>query len=123
MILSKLGNKNYALLGRMLDLTAASHRVHAQNIANVNTPFYKTRKLSFEGSLKEAMSRGTAEDYMEIEAHIDRPRNTLVRNNGNNVDLDKEMLQDQEVSKMFEILTTAWNLKSNLTDMAIREGK
>ena len=91
-MLSKLGNKNFTLLARMLDLHGASQKVHAQNIANVNTPNYRRRVFSFNKELRHAMDKGTAEAYTGIKGWVNRPNNTVVRNNGNNVDIDMEMV-------------------------------
>ncbi|MDF2577844.1 MAG: flagellar biosynthesis protein FlgB [Chlamydiales bacterium] len=122
-MLGKVGNKNFSLLGRMLDLTAASHRIHSQNVANVNVPNYKRRHFRFDTALKEAMREGTAESYESIQGWVDRPRNTPVRNNGNNVDIDKEMFDMQENAKLYEIYTNLYNQKSEMLSRAIRGGR
>ncbi|MCB1135886.1 MAG: flagellar basal body rod protein FlgB [Chlamydiia bacterium] len=122
-MLDKLGNKNFTLLGRMLDLHAAKQRVHAQNVANVNTPNYKRREFKFETALKRALAGGRSQDYQEIEGWVDRPNNTPVRNNGNNVDIDMEMAEMQENNASYTIYTQLYNKKSQMVKAAIRGSK
>lgn len=119
-MLTKLGNKNFTLLGKMLDLTAARHRVISQNVANVNTPNYRRRVFKFEKALRNAMEGGTAEDYMEVKGWVDRPRNTPVRNNGNNVDIDREMFMLGENSAEYNVYSQLYNRKAQMLKSAIR---
>ena len=119
-MLHKLGNKNFALLGKVLSLTSAKHRVIAQNVANVNTPNYRRRELRFDTALAQAMRGGTASDYERMTAHVDRPNNTAVRNNGNNVDIDLEMLNMDENSMNYQLYAQLYTRKSNMVKSAIR---
>ena len=43
-------------LGRYLDLTAEQMKVTASNMANIDTPGYKTQGFDFEQALGSAMS-------------------------------------------------------------------
>ncbi len=61
-------------LGRLLDVAALRHRVIAQNVANVNTPGYHRLEVTFEGELAK-VTEGDG----------------VPRQDGNTVDLDKEM--------------------------------
>jgi flagellar basal-body rod protein FlgB len=119
-MLDKIGNKNFALLGKMMDLTAARHRVIAQNIANVNTPNYRRREFKFDSALQEAMKGGTTSDYQGIMGWVDRPNNTPIRNNGNNVDIDQEMMMMNENGSQYEIFTSIYSKKSQMLKSAIR---
>jgi flagellar basal-body rod protein FlgB len=118
-MLNKLGHKNFTLLARMMDLLSAKQRVHAQNIANVNTPNYRRRELRFDRALQQAMDKGTAEAYSTMQGWVDRPRNTPVRNNGNNVDIDLEMVAMGENSNLYEVYTDIYNRKSAMLKTAI----
>jgi flagellar basal-body rod protein FlgB len=58
MTLPILASSNVVLLEQVVNFTQARHGVLAGNIANIDTPEYKTRDLSphrFQESLKEAM--------------------------------------------------------------------
>lgn len=120
MLMSKIGNKNFTLLGKMMSLTSARQRVIAQNVANVNTPNYRRRELRFESALAQAMSNGRAADYASVQGWVDRPNNTVVRNNGNNVDIDLEMMNMNENAVSYQIYTELYGRKSNMVKSAIR---
>lgn len=124
------------LLERALDGVSIRQRVTAHNIANVDTPGYKRYRLSFEQSLKEAMSRESRPELVGTLTHprhipigyrgdllgrpftAERVMETTMRNDGNNVDIEAEMAQVikdqihynalvQEVSKRYAMLRDA----------------
>lgn len=78
-------------LERVLDLSSARHQIIATNLANVDTPGYRTRDLRpFAGEVEQAM----AGDYdggsistltHEIPGLLERP-------DGNNVSVERESL-------------------------------
>lgn len=119
-MLSKIGHKNFTLLAKMMDLHAASHKVHAQNIANVNTPNYQRREFRFHKALRNAMEGGTAEHYKDIRGWVDRPNNTPIRNNGNNVDIDMEMASLSENNSFYEMYVQIYNKKTSMIKSAIK---
>lgn len=53
-----LFGKTIHLLSNMLDYHGERHKVIASNIANIDTPAYKPKDLSFEKSLMETMQGG-----------------------------------------------------------------
>ena len=56
-------------LGSALNASEKSHRVVSENIANVNTPGFKTKRLEFERLLDELQateSRGAADDPLPV---------------------------------------------------------
>ncbi len=76
------------VLTQLMDAAALRHRVIAQNVANVNTPGYRRREVTFEADLAKALTAdgGTA--------HV-KPRVVIAdgpeRVDGNTVDIDREM--------------------------------
>lgn len=64
------------LIERALDLTALNQRVIATNIANINTPGFKARRLNFDEQLRQA-------EVVERE-------DVVVRQDGNSVVLERE---------------------------------
>lgn len=83
------------LLGSALTASQKNHQVHAQNIANVNTPGYKTQKLDFEGLMKElqeAQDSGKSVDEALMQGDlVDQVEGLAERIDGNNVQLEKEL--------------------------------
>ncbi|MGN0620849.1 MAG: flagellar basal body rod protein FlgB [Porcipelethomonas sp.] len=67
-------------------------QVHAQNIANIDTPDYKYKQVSFENTLERAKEDQGTRRY-SFQAEISEIENTEVLVDGNNVDVDKENLE------------------------------
>jgi flagellar basal-body rod protein FlgB len=81
-------------LERVLDLSALRHQVIATNLANVDTPGYRTRDLrSFAGEIEQAMAGEqppfTGQSFTPVAHEI---RGLLERPDGNNVSVERESL-------------------------------
>ena len=81
-------------LERVLDLSAFRHQVIAANLANVDTPGYRTRDVrEFAGEIEQAMAGDEpsfAEPSFTPVAH--EIRGLMERPDGNNVSVDRESL-------------------------------
>ena len=76
-------------LERVLDMSAFRHQVIASNLANVDTPGYRTRDVrSFTGEIEQAMA-GEEPTFTPAAHEI---RGLLERPDGNNVSVDRESL-------------------------------
>lgn len=84
---------------RYLDLMSMSQRVTAANIANADTPGYRTRTLDFHSALSHALehpSRRPAVEPVVVELG-----GLPVKNDGNDVNLDREMRNLSETTIRF----------------------
>jgi len=74
-------------LQRYLTLTSQRHTLVVNNMANIDTPGYRTRDIDFRGELHRAMYSGPASLVsaagQEVKGLVERP-------DGNNVNLDRE---------------------------------
>lgn len=123
MFIQQLGNKNFTLLKTMLNMHSTKNKTIAENIANVNTPHYRKKAFLFADSLQQAMSKGTAEAYHNVQGSFEHPKNTLARHNGNNVDIEQEMLDLSENQKLYQLYTEIYNKKTEMVQLAIRGGR
>ena len=57
LINNKLTGRTVALLSRALDFRSANHNVIAGNLANIDTPGYKPKELSFDNELRRVMDK------------------------------------------------------------------
>ena len=78
-------------LGRYLDLSSEQMKLTASNMANVDTPGYKTKGFDFEAEMARALSgSGTttpaATQVVDVDGLVARP-------DGNNVSMDREGMQ------------------------------
>lgn len=84
-------SQSYITASKMLDYAAMKQRVLSNNIANVNTPGFKRSDVDFADELKNMMLEGDKQGVSDFEFKITQPNETSLRNDGNNVDIDKEM--------------------------------
>lgn len=78
-----------ASLERFLDATSEQAQVVTANLANIDTPGYKTKDVRFHQVL---MSANEGSDSAQLSPVISRVSGLLERPDGNNVDLDRESL-------------------------------
>jgi flagellar basal-body rod protein FlgB len=87
--MSLINSPQIRFLEEALDLTSYRHTLIASNLANVDTPGYRTRDIRFEEELRSALmgisAAATAPQSYEVRGLIERP-------DGNNVSLDRESL-------------------------------
>ena len=101
----------YSLMKMGLDATELRGRVIANNIANINTPNYKRRYVTFEESLKNEISNA------KIEVKVDK--DSIVREDGNNVDLENEKVNQAAASLQYNALVSLTNTKLAMTKSII----
>ncbi len=65
----------------------------ANNIANLETPGYRRIDVEFEQLLAKALGSSGTVDLSEIGPQIYRPKQTPVKSNGNDVNLETEVGQ------------------------------
>lgn len=78
-----------ASLERFLEATTDRAQVITANLANVDTPGYKTKDVRFHEFL---MSADEESDSAQLSPVISRVPSLLQRPDGNNVDMDRESL-------------------------------
>jgi flagellar basal-body rod protein FlgB len=98
-----LSDKNVVLLSKLLDLTATKNKVIANNIANVNTPGYKKSDVSFEKELLKAVESKNISKIQNLQESISLSKNKSTRKDGNNVDLDQELVTFYQMSDRHNI--------------------
>ena len=102
-------------LSSALDGLALRQRTIAQNIANVNTPNYHAQVVSFESALAQSVAAGDG-SALATTTTSQAP----TRQDGNNVSLDSETLNNIETVLRYQFATRAVNLDFDLTRSAMR---
>ena len=125
-------NKPNILLEKMLDKAALSQRVIAANVANIGTPGYRRRAVSFEEKLRNAMKPGLHNLKTTNPKHLPSP--DIIRkikpevvyvedgywNGINNVNIDEEMVELAKNQLDFDIAATLLNRRFTALRTAIR---
>ena len=107
-------NAIMAALGRQMTRSVARETVAASNLANIDTPGYRTREVTFDDTLDTVLSQP---------ANVKEVRGLPSRRDGNNVQLDHELLTLNRASADFSAAQTALAAKFRLVRYAINEGR
>lgn len=97
---------------------AARQRVHAQNVANLETPGYTARRVDFESALRRAVAAGRPELTTTSVTRTTDP----AAPNGNNVQIDQETLALSETGLRYQLLSQAMTGRFNGLRTAIGRG-
>jgi len=63
----------------------------SSNVANMESPGYRRIDVKFEELLAKALKTGGTVDLKDVEPAMYQPKNTAVRDNGNDVNLEVEV--------------------------------
>jgi len=117
-----LGGKK--IIHKALDAAWTRNEVIAQNIANVDTPGYKRKTVSFEEQLRQAMDKKDFKkgdvDKIDIRVTVDN-KSLSMRLDGNNVDIDNEMAQLAKNTIKYDALVQLAGYSK--IKMVVKEGK
>lgn len=118
--------KSIAILQRAMDVSALRRDVIANNIANADTPHFKRSTINFEAQLKRALD--DEKTSVQPPAFVTDPRHisfdeklnwqdvkpvrqldylTTSKSNGNNVDLQQELMSAQKNQMMYDLMAQA----------------
>ena len=93
-------------LGRYLDLTSQQMQVTARNMANVDTPGFKTQGFDFEEVFTQQLNDSDGAGGLEgVQAPIQDVDGLVARPDGNNVSMDREGLQLAKAQMQFKLGT------------------
>lgn len=104
-----------------LDLLTVRQKLVASNLANIDTPGYRTRDLDFQGELNAAIGRSGSED-MSVGQTVAEVEGLPVNNDGNNVNLDREAKLLADNAMRFELASTLLSGRFRNLRLAIKEG-
>ena len=125
-------------LEKALDAAWMRNDAISQNIANIDTPGYKRKKVAFEEYLNEALETGGIKGFRtdrrhipigesnidDIEATVSEDGNSLnMRLDGNNVDIDNEMASLAKNSIRYNTLIQSLSSEFRRVKSAISEGR
>lgn len=143
-------SRTMTALERGLDAASLRQQVISNNLANVNTPGFKASHVRFESILQAALGDGVAPmsplqpvatnlmhfglpaaaaspvpmDPVEaVRPVIERETGTSARNDGNNVDMEREATALTENSLVYSALVSQVNTRFQWLRTAIFEGR
>ena len=116
-------------LGSLMEISALKRKTIADNIANYNTPNFKGTKVVFEDMFNgsDGKLKQTNEKHITGFSGSDEPKlvtdtTTKERYDGNNVDLNEEMIDMVKNNYMYNMSVQALNKQFALTKIARGQG-
>jgi len=136
----KLFDKTTSLLQRVMDLRVQNQQVIAGNVANANTPGYTPVRLEFEKNLREAVNSsanaftggathpahfamGGGGEIEKVQATVIRARPSTAIGDGNEVDINQEMVLLSENEILYEAASQMLTKKLGLVKYIAQETK
>jgi flagellar basal-body rod protein FlgB len=125
---SKLMQTNY-LLEKSLDVESLRRKVIANNIANVDVPHFRRSEVNFESELRRVIAENqnpdlrlpakmtdirhipfyVPRDIKTVQPRINLDYSTTMRNDGNNVDIEKEIVDSAKNQMRYNAFITMLN--------------
>jgi flagellar basal-body rod protein FlgB len=120
---------------------AARQRAISDNVANVDTPGFKASRVEFEQALKAAMGREdgrprvlmltqvehglpiTGSEAAALKPQMFISNDTARRLDGNNVDIDQEMVKLAETNLTYNALAQVTNNRLQLLRTIVNDGR
>lgn len=133
--------KTMDILQKSMDVSLLRRDVIANNMANAETPNFKRSEVSFESELKrvlasenqstfqhklihekhfEFMANRQEKTYSDVQARVDLDYLSTVKNNGNNVDAETELMESTQNEMMYSLMTEAVSHQFRTVNMVIK---
>ena len=104
-----------ASLGRYMDLLSARQKLVASNVANADTPGYKTQDIDFQFEFM-SLAEGQSPQTVQPQGLVEKP-------DGNNVSMDREARLLAENAIRLNLASTLVRGNFKTIREAIEEGK
>jgi len=131
-----LDDQTLSAMGQYMNRLSKRQQVIASNVANIDTPGYKTKDISFHATMEELLSdnsiplKTSRPEHIGMDELVFTPgepevfevQGLPVRSDSNNVDVDKEMLKLGETSFGYSIMTQLLRSKFRTISSSIHEG-
>ncbi len=130
-------NINFEIIPNTMDALSLRQNVISQNIANYETPGYKRKYVDFENELQKALSEDSAltlkvnkDQHInntlsleKIQPNIQIDDSKSLRDDGNNVDPDMELIRMTQNTLKYNTLSRLMTYAIQRYETAIRGGK
>ena len=107
-------------LQHYLDLVTFRHELVSSNLANIDTPGYRTQDINFDEEMRRAEQRLAGSP---VSPHVLEVRGLIERPDGNNVSLDRESMALADVQLQYRAGVELLRNELHMVLAAINEGK
>ncbi|MGF7185181.1 flagellar basal-body rod protein FlgB [Desulfitispora alkaliphila] len=128
--------ESLSLLEKGLEASSLRHQVISNNIANVETPGFKRGAVSFEDELKKQLKNKrklqpaitnpkhiSLSQSQSVQPQVIRVGNTFMRNDRNNVDIDREMADLTKNTLTYQSMIEQLTRQIGMLRTAVNEGR
>jgi len=137
---SGMMSTNY-IIEKSMNVESLRRKVIADNVANVDVPHFKRSEVNFESELKRALYQNKdvnenrlpailtddrhipffiERDVKSVSPRINVDYTTSMRNDGNNVDIEKEMVDSSKNIMRYNALVSALNHNYKMLKTVVR---
>jgi flagellar basal-body rod protein FlgB len=117
--MSVMDTSQLILIERFLDLATVRQSLLVSNIANVDTPGYRTQDIDFHGELARALGQESGAPVLPMTRLVP---GLMSRPDGNNVSVDREGLLLAELQLKYQAAIQAMKAEFSYVRYAIHEG-
>ncbi len=120
-------DKTIQMMQDRLSLNSLNQKLISGNLANINTPGYKAKEVSFEETLRQSLEDQVLHmvrsngNHMAPDDPVQAMEHPEIVENGA-VDLDNEMVKLTKNSIEYQYMVSMLNKKLSMLKMAITEG-
>jgi flagellar basal-body rod protein FlgB len=132
-----LQDSNLQAMGNYMTRLSKRQQVVSSNLANIDTPGYRTKDVSFHATFEDLLAQESMPlkanrpehqamgewSFAPLEPEVYEVSGLPVRIDKNNVDLDKEMLKLGETSFAFSMMAQLLRSKFHKLGTAINDGR
>jgi len=117
--MSVMDTSQLILIERFLDLATVRQSLLVSNIANVDTPGYRTQDIDFHGELARALGQESGAPVLPMTRQVP---GLMSRPDGNNVSVDREGLMLAELQLKYQAAIQSMKAEFSYVRYAIHEG-
>ena len=107
-------------LEHFLDLVAFRHELISSNLANIDTPGYRTQDIDFESEMRRAEQRW---EGAAVSPYVQEVKGLIERPDGNNVSLERETVALAQVQLQYRAGVELLRNEIHTLQSAINEGR
>lgn len=122
MVSALFSDSQYQSLHATLDVAELRQKLLSANVANVNTPGFRRQELrpSFEAEFQRALEQGDVEKLSQLTPQVATDEQSpSFRGDGNNVNLEREMIELAKNSTQYEVSATVMSKRLQMLRMAV----
>lgn len=122
-----VNSTNLFIMQKTLDGLWTRNKIISNNIANIDTPGFKSKSVEFEKIIDSIISSGSndniTDELKNTQPKIVSNNNTSIREDGNNVDIEAENIELARVQIQYEYMTRQLTNEFSRLKYVINEGR